>query len=118
MRKVWVAIALAFLASQVFIEASATGVQWSSDLSISQVEIIGDAGGFIVYLNGFSDSNCSSNPTGIYIYPNAEGVTPAGVNQLLATVLMAQATGGTVSILYDNTGNVSTGLCYGKYLRH
>lgn len=118
MRKIWGALVLAFLASQVFTPASATGIQWTSYASIAQVEIIGDAGGFVVYLSGFSDPNCSSNPTGIYVYPNAEGVTPAGVNQMLATVLMAQATGGTISIEYNNTGNVSTGLCYGVYLRH
>lgn len=117
MRKALRAIAFVVVASGMSALAAATGTQWTGPLQVAHVETVGPAGGFIIYLSGFSDPNCSNDPTGIYVYPNAEGVTAAGVNQMLAQVLMLQATGGTVSILYDNTSNVSTGLCFAEYLK-
>jgi len=116
MRQAVRAVALALIASGISTLASATGSQWTEPLQISHIEIVG-SGGFILYFAGFYDSNCSSDPTGIYVYPNAEGVTSTGVNQMLATALMVQATGGTLSMLYDDTGNVSAGLCFGELLK-
>lgn len=116
LRRVRHAIAFSVLVSISGV-VSATGTQWTGPLTVSAIEVVGGAGGFVVYLTGFSDANCSSNPTGIYVYPNAEGVTQDGVNQMLAVLLAARTTGGTVSILYNDTGNVSSGLCYGEYLK-
>lgn len=110
-------LASALIAGALSTLASATGQQWTAPLPVAHIEAVGTAGGFILYLAGFSDANCPNDPTGIYVYPEAEGVTPAGVNQMLATLLMVQATGGTVSLLYDNTSNVSAGLCFGEYLK-
>ena len=59
MRSVWRASVLALVASGAMTVASATGTQWTGPLPVSSVEIVGDAGGFVVYLKGFSDSNCS-----------------------------------------------------------
>lgn len=110
------AIAFAVVASGLSGVAWATGTQWTTSLQISSVEVVGNAGGFVLYLTGFSDSNCSSNPTGIYFYPNSEGVSQTGVNQILATALAARAAGASVSVLYNDTGNVSAGICFGQYL--
>jgi hypothetical protein len=110
-------IVFAVLATGLSGVALATGTQiWTGALTVSKIEAVGDSGGFVIFLTGFSDSNCSSNPTAIYVYPNALGVTPAGVNQMLALALTARATGGTVSVMYDDTGDVSAGLCFGRYL--
>lgn len=95
--------------------ALATGVQWTPSLTINTVEIV-QSGGFVVYLSGWSDPACSSNPTGVYIYANDLGVTSDGVKAMLAAALMAQAAGKKVTILYDNTNDISAGLCYGEYL--
>ena len=112
------AIAFVVVASGLSGVASATGTQWTASLQISYIEVVGTAGGFVVYLTGFSDSNCSSNSTGIYFYPDSEGVTQAGVDQILAASLAARATGTPVTILYDDSGNVAAGRCYCEYLTY
>jgi len=103
---------LALLASGISTGASATGTHWTGPLTISSIEVVGNEGGFIVYLAGFDDSNCSTNPTGIYIYPGDQGVAQAGANQMLAGAIAARASGAQVSINYDDT----TAICEGIYL--
>lgn len=107
-------IALALLASGASAVASATGGQWTGPLTISLIEVVGNEGGFIVYLTGFSDPNCSTNPTGIYIYPGNQGVQQSGANQMLAGAIAARATGTQVSVYYDDT----TAICEGEYLTY
>ena len=114
LRRLRLGIALALLASGASAVASATGVQWTGPLTISLIEVVGNEGGFIVYLSGFSDSNCSTNPTGIYIYPGNQGVPQAGANQMLAGAIAARASGTQVSVFYDDT----TAICEGEYLTY
>lgn len=82
-------------------------VRWSGFLQVIQVQAT-QTGGFVVYLAGWSDSACSANPTGLYIYPSNSGVTTDGAKAMLATALAAQVSGLKVSILYDDSQTV----CY------
>lgn len=116
MRNIRYGIAFALLGCGISAVASATGTQWTGQLTISSIEVVGNAGGFILYLTGFDDSNCSSNPTGIYVYPNSDGVSQSGADQMLAAALAARSTGATVSVFYDDTGSAGAGKCYGEYL--
>jgi len=113
MRTVVRGIVMGLLASGACMSAYAT--QWTTGLRVTTVQVLPD-GGFWVYLAGFSDSACSTNPTGIRISANALGVTTDAVKAMLAAALSAKASGLKLAILYDDSGSVSPGSCYGQHV--
>lgn len=114
LRKIRRGVVLALLASGVSAVASATGTQWTEPLIISAIEVVGTEGGFVVYLTGFSDSNCSQDPTGIHVYPGQQGVSQVGANQILSVAIAARASGVPVSIQYNDR----TTICEGIFLAY
>lgn len=103
------ALALAF----IFAAPAFATNQWTSALTVSSVQAT-PAGGFVVYLTGWSDPVCNTNSTGIYFYSGNNGMTADGVKASLAVALTALTSGKTVLVLYDDSGATGpAGLCWG-----
>jgi hypothetical protein len=90
----------------------AMAVAWTGAREIVSVQVV-ETGGFLLEFSAAVNAACTAGgPNRLYIYPGSHAVTADGAKSLLATALMAFASGMKVNVLYDDTAPN----CWGRYI--
>lgn len=87
-------------------------VKWTGSKTVISVQVV-EHGGFLLGFDSEIEAACTeAGTTRLYIYPNQNGVTSAGLNALLSVSLVALSSGMKVDVMYEN----SNPKCFGQYL--
>ena len=90
----------------------AMAAAWTGAREIVSVQVV-ETGGFLLEFAAPVNAACTAaGPNRLYVYPGVHSVTPDGARSLLATALMAFASGMKVNVLYDDTAPN----CWGRYI--
>lgn len=90
-----------------------SATKWTGAKTVISVQIV-EHGGFLLGFDSEIEPACTQAGTNtLYIYPNQNGVSAAGLNAMLSASLLALSAEMKVDVMYDNTDSK----CFGQYVK-